>query len=100
MEQAALQPEAQWLASHPGAATIKIKTISGTIKEVQVDSLSVTIAGVKKLIQERVGLAPNKQKLQIDGTGFLKDPKSLAFYNVTPDTVLILGAKERGGRKK
>ena len=31
---------------------------------------------------------------------FIKDSNSLGFYNVTSTTVVQLGLKERGGRKK
>lgn len=35
-----------------------------------------------------------------EGVGFLRDELSLAHYNITSDIVLVLGTKERGGRKK
>ena len=31
---------------------------------------------------------------------FIKDSNSLGFYNFTSDTVVLLGLKERGGRKR
>lgn len=31
---------------------------------------------------------------------FIKDSNSLAYYNVTPSSVVQLQLKERGGRKK
>ncbi len=47
-----------------------------------------------------LGLASSRQKLSRDGVGFLRDEFSLAHYNVDPDVVLQLGAKDRGkGRK-
>jgi len=42
------------------------------------------------------GMPPNKQKLKLDGFGFIQDKSSLAYYNA-PDGVLIeLGVKTRG----
>ena len=78
---------------------MKVKLLDGEVTELEVGSLSATVSDVKKGLQEKAGLAANKQKLQMDGT-WLKDSKTLAFYNLSAETVLTLGAKERGGRKK
>ena len=59
-----------------------------------------TIANVKDKIKEALGMPPNKQKLKGPLISILKDTQTLAYYNVTPGTVLVLGIKERGGRKK
>ena len=84
---------------HPGAVGIKVK-FNNKMDMLQVDSLSVTVSELKKVLQDKVGLAANKQKLQIEGGPWLKDAKTLAFYNVSANTVILVGAKERGGRKK
>ena len=47
-----------------------------------------------------LGLAANKQRLTRDGCGFMKDEFTLAFYNVSPEVILTLSTKERGGKKK
>ena len=31
---------------------------------------------------------------------FIKDSNSLGFYNITNSSVVVLGLKERGGRKR
>ncbi len=58
--------------------------------------------GLKKLLKARLGLPATKQKLGIEGMGFLKDAKSLAHYNCggPQGRLVTLGVKERGGRKK
>lgn len=57
------------------------------------------VSVIKAKLTEILGLPGSKQKLQLEGT-FLKDSNTLAFYNITPDSVLQLVLKERGGRKK
>ena len=94
-----LQPEAQWLAAHPGAATLKVK-FNDEVLDIQVENLSLSVKVLKQLLSPKVGLAANKQKLQVDPIGFLKDNLSLAHYNLSEDSILSVGAKERGGRKK
>lgn len=55
---------------------------------------------LKERLAGVLGLASSRQKLSRDGVGFLRDEFSLAHYNVDPDVVLQLGAKDRGkGRK-
>lgn len=58
-----------------------------------------TFSAIKTRIQESTGLPPGKQKLQYEGM-FVKDTNSLAFYNITNGSSIILQLKERGGRKK
>ena len=105
----ALQPEAQWLASHSGAVKIKVKLpnnvknnekLNGEVLEIDVESLSITVQALKQMLSPMLGLAANKQKLQVDTVGFLKDNLSLAHYNLSEESTLSLGVKERGGRKK
>jgi splicing factor 3A subunit 1 len=57
------------------------------------------VGHLKSRLEGVTGLAVNKQKLQRDGVGFLTDGLSLAHYNVSPDVVLVLGTKTRGGKK-
>jgi splicing factor 3A subunit 1 len=105
----ALQPEAQWLASHAGAAKIKVKLpnnaksnekLNGEVLEVEVETLSISVQALKQMLSPMLGLAANKQKLQVDTVGFLKDNLSLAHYNLSEESTVSLGVKERGGRKK
>jgi len=62
-------------------------------------NLNDTVATIKTRIMEELGMPQGKQKLQHENM-FYKDANTLAFYNVTPGTMLQLGLKERGGRKK
>lgn len=62
-------------------------------------ALTDNVAALKTRIMEEVGMPQGKQKIQHENI-FYKDANSLAFYNVTPNTLLQLQLKERGGRKK
>ncbi|KAI0990357.1 hypothetical protein GJ496_000106 [Pomphorhynchus laevis] len=57
------------------------------------------ISVIKAKLMDILGLPSSKQKLQLEGT-FLKDSNTLAYYNISPNAVLQLILKERGGRKK
>lgn len=57
-----------------------------------------TFTVVKGKISEATGMPPGKQKLQYEGI-FVKDSNSLAFYNLPNGALIVLGLKERGGRK-
>ena len=59
-----------------------------------------TVGAFKERLAGVLALAANKQRLTRDGVGFMRDEFSLAFYNISPDVSLVLGTKERGGRKK
>jgi splicing factor 3A subunit 1 len=72
----------------------------GQMLEVEMASLKDNVGHLKSRLEGVVGLPANKQKLNRDGVGFLSDGLSLAHYNVTPEVVLVLSTKERGGRKK
>ncbi|KAH8028462.1 hypothetical protein HPB51_016913 [Rhipicephalus microplus] len=50
-------------------------------------------------LHEELGMPPGKQKLQYEGM-FVKDSNTLAFYNLGPNSTIVLQVKERGGRKK
>ena len=104
-----LEPEADFLASHPGGGAVKVQlpavdgddTLNGQVVAVNVQSLSVTLADMKKLIKEAAGgLAANKQKISTPALGFLTDKHTLAYYNIAVGATLQLSLKERGGRKK
>jgi hypothetical protein len=62
-------------------------------------ALQDTVGHLKSRLEGVIGLAVNKQKLHRDGVGFLRDELSLAHYNISPDVVLVLGTKTRGGKK-
>jgi splicing factor 3A subunit 1 len=58
-----------------------------------------TVGDFKARLADVIGVAANKQKLAREGVGFLRDEFTLAYYNVSPEVVLALGTKTRGGRK-
>mmetsp|Transcript_6612 Transcript_6612/g.16026 ORF Transcript_6612/g.16026 Transcript_6612/m.16026 type:complete len:156 (+) Transcript_6612:2-469(+) len=81
-------------ASGPAEYQLSGQTISLEVPlQATVGALKATLAGVTKV-------PSNKQKLQLGGLGFLKDGKTLAFYNVRDAANLVLELKERGGKKK
>jgi splicing factor 3A subunit 1 len=58
-----------------------------------------SISSLKEKIKDECGLAPPKQNLIIDGLGFLKNDKTVAFYNLRPGQQIILSVKERGKKR-
>ena len=71
-------------------------------KSVLLSNLKATdsVLEVKSRLSERTGVAPNKQKLKVEGLGWLKDNLTLAHYNLAGDVSLTLGSKERAKAKK
>lgn len=57
------------------------------------------VGDLKSRLASVLELPANKQKLNREGVGFLRDELSLAHYNVAPDTVLTLSTKERSRKK-
>ncbi|WVZ71690.1 hypothetical protein U9M48_020245 [Paspalum notatum var. saurae] len=106
IDDASLIPAEQFLAHHPGPASISVSVpnldegnLRGQVLQIPVQSLSDTIGSLKKQIAGELQLPANKQKLSLR-TSFLKDNLTLAYYNVGPGVVILLTLKERGGRKK
>ena len=102
-----LDEEFEFLAAHPGRATIKVVCpavdgqtgLNGQTLEVEVESLSDKIVDLKRAIKPLAGDLPqNKQKLSTPGLGFLKDTASLAYYNLRNGSVVTLSIKARGKR--
>ncbi|KAF5843032.1 Pre-mRNA splicing factor PRP21 like protein-domain-containing protein [Dunaliella salina] len=103
-----LQPEDEFLQAHSGPSKVRVQCpelegnekLIGQLLEVEVASLQDTVGELKERLAGVLGLAASRQKISRDGVGFLKDEFSLAHYNVAPDVILQLGAKDRGkGRK-
>ncbi|KAK4336774.1 hypothetical protein RND71_043861 [Anisodus tanguticus] len=100
--------EEEFLASHSGTLTLNINVPNMPEKpELRMNgqNLSITfnltdmVSVIKSKINEKIGLAPGKQKLQYEGI-FIKDSNTLAYYNMLDGSVIQLALKERGGRKK
>jgi splicing factor 3A subunit 1 len=106
-----LIPEDQFLAQHPGPVTITVQVppapqgdknewnFQGQTLTMQLQ-LRDTVQTVMEKVKEQLGMPPNKQKLKAPGISILKNQNSLAYYNIKSGTVITLGVKERGGRKK
>ncbi|KAJ0257005.1 splicing factor 3A subunit 1 [Hirschfeldia incana] len=101
-DESALIPEEQFLAQHPGSATIRVSVPNvddGQVIEITVQSLSENVGSLKEKIAGETQIPANKQKLS-GKAGFLKDNMSLAHYNVGAGEILTLSLRERGGRKR
>ncbi|RWS06912.1 splicing factor 3A subunit 1-like protein [Dinothrombium tinctorium] len=61
--------------------------------------LTDLVSVIKVKIHELIGMPPGKQKLQYEGM-FIKDSCTLAYYNIAKGGIIVLGLKERGGKKK
>lgn len=102
-----LVPEQVFLARNPSPVNFKVLApmvpdkpewrLNGQMLSI-VMALTDNIGSLKSRIQEETGMPPAKQKLSYDGL-FYKDTNSLAFYNISPGTVVTLQVKERGGRR-
>ncbi|CAL1377437.1 unnamed protein product [Linum trigynum] len=106
LDDSMLVPEDQFLAHHPGPASINVSVpnhdegnLRGQVLEIRVQSLSETISSLKEKIAGEIQLPANKQKLS-GKAGFLKDNMTLAYYNVGGGDSLSLTLRERGGRKR
>ncbi|XP_010458973.1 PREDICTED: probable splicing factor 3A subunit 1 isoform X2 [Camelina sativa] len=101
-DESALVPEDQFLAQHPGLATIRVSVPNddgSKVIEITVQSLSENVGSLKEKIAGEIQTPANKQKLS-GKAGFLKDNMSLAHYNVGAGEILTLSMRERGGRKR
>ncbi len=110
----ALMDEQEFLAKHKSPLEVKVSVPAAEEHGAKPEwnfqgqtlalsaELKQSVADLKNLIKDRLGgMPPAKQKLEIKGIGVLKDNVSLAYYNVTEDTVISLGVKTRGrGGKK
>ncbi|XP_074593531.1 splicing factor 3a subunit 1 [Brevipalpus obovatus] len=103
-----LIPEDEFIAMHNGPVTFSVKVPEASDKpewRLHGQTLNLTlplkdmVSVIKVKIHELTGLPPGKQKLQF-GSVFIKDSNSLALCNIGPGSLLQLGIKERGGRKK
>jgi splicing factor 3A subunit 1 len=103
-----LIPEQRFIAEHPGPVTFRVQVpnlpdrpewkMNGQLITM---TLPITdpVSVIKAKVSTEFGMPSGKQKLQI-GSIFVKDSNSLAFYNICGSSVVQLGLKERGGRKR
>ncbi|KAK9868629.1 hypothetical protein WJX84_000926 [Apatococcus fuscideae] len=103
-----LQAEDLFLQQHPGLSKVRVlcpelegyEQLKGQLLEVDVGSLTDTVGKLKTRLAGVLQLPANKQKITREGVGVMKDDDTLAHYNVSPDVQLVLGVRERGGRRK
>lgn len=107
-EESGLMPEEEFLSIHSGVITVlvqipdmhdKMPKFTGQTLEISLD-LTSTVALLKNELQTHLDIPISRQKLKlISSQLFLKDTNTLAYYNLTDQTELQLGLRERGGRK-
>lgn len=105
---AGLVPAEEWLKRVGDSVPVRIKVpkhpntdwrLQG--QEIEMSApLRSTVGKLKTVLTKYTKLPVNKQKLQCDHVGFLKDKMTLAFYNIGKGSTISLELKERGGRKK
>lgn len=74
--------------------------LQGQLLEVEMVALQQTVGDLRAKVADVLQMPPGKLKLHRDGVGFMVGTYSMAYYNLSPDVVVHLGLKERGGRKK
>jgi len=106
--EANLIPEDVFLSSNPNPVTFGVQIPNMPDKgEWKLDGITIRltlpptdqVSVIKAKLHEITGMPAGKQKLQLGGI-FIKDSNTLAYYNVTPASLVQLQLKERGGRKK
>jgi len=90
-----LLPSTNRTSTIDGLMTIFIKTLEGHSLTFQVKPTE-TVDKLKKLVQERQGIAPDLQRLLFGGKQ-LEDGKTLKDYNIGPDATGQLTFRVRGG---
>lgn len=98
-----LLPAEEWIKKQGDVARVRIKLPPSVSKDQEIEMsapLKKLVESLKAGIAKFTKLPAKKQKLHIEGMGFLKDKMSLAYYNIGDGTRIVLEVKERGGRKK
>lgn len=99
---------AEWVERQGGTAVVRVKLpehgnreweLRGQEMEMSM-KLKSSVKKLKAALARLTRLPANKQKLLLEGVGFLKDGMSLAYYNVGDGAVISVEVKERGGRRR
>lgn len=100
-----LEPEAKWLQRQEGAAhkifvDVSVDTELGVPTVVIAVSLTRQVADLKaKLKLVGITIPLNKMRIKEASLGWLRDDRSLAYYNLGTGSILMLCCKARGGVK-
>ncbi|KAK9722296.1 SF3a splicing factor complex subunit [Basidiobolus ranarum] len=104
----------EWLSTHPGPLTLTIQTpaipdksewkLTGESFTLEGLELSSLVSELKQKIADTIGMPSGRQKIttppgKTTSNIPMKNQLSLAYYNIQNGDTLILGIKERGGRK-
>jgi len=98
-----LVPEQEWLAQHgaePARLVIDVSvdpSLRVQIMELTVDLRKTTLVVKQRLAEIGVGIPVHKMKLKEQTLGFLRDCRTLAYYNLSCCSTLQLQCRIRGG---
>jgi len=107
---AQMVPEAQWVAKHPAPIQLLVQVslgadaVAANVPAAIPLELSVRtkIQDMKMMLTPKVAAAGanvTNMKLKVQSTGYvLNNLHTLAFYNISPGSVIELTKKQRGGR--
>jgi hypothetical protein len=104
--------EAEFIQKHPGALTVRVVVplddkrsnwkFNGQVLEVILPGVGDKVSALKAKLKEMLNEMPTqKMRLRVTGGGvFLKDAQSFAQLNLASGTMIDLGVKERGRRRR
>jgi len=105
-------PEVDFIKQNPGALTIKVVIpldekraqwkFNGQVLEVILPGVADKVSALKEKLKPMLNeMPPQKMRLRVsNGGAFLKDQQSFASLNLKSGTIIDLGVKERGRRKR
>ncbi|KYQ92784.1 ubiquitin domain-containing protein [Tieghemostelium lacteum] len=95
--------EHEFIQMNPGPFTLSVEIADGD-KQGQTIQIQMkptdTVTVLKDYIKDKISMPPNKQKLKAPGFPILKDSFTMAYYNLTNNSIVTLAQKERAGKKK
>eukprot|EP00177_Eucheuma_denticulatum_P006712 GFKZ01012201.1.p1 GENE.GFKZ01012201.1~~GFKZ01012201.1.p1 ORF type:complete len:737 (-),score=107.94 GFKZ01012201.1:156-2366(-) len=105
---AGMMTGSEWIKQNGASSVVRIRVPVHGGKEWKLEGqeiemsakLKSTVGKLKAAVAKFTKLPAKKQKLMIEGVGFLKDGLTLADYNIADGTVVVLEVKERGGKRR
>lgn len=109
LDDGSLQPEHKWIERFPMAITVLVQVnlgADGVAAKVPFQiplevSVRMRVQDIKNILMPKVGAAGvnlANMKLKSNVGYILKNPNTLAFYNLAPGSVIELSKKQRGGK--